>query len=229
MSINDPSGICLRYGTVAAEQEGEKEEAGAILEPDQGRHALEPTLIRSTTVAEESVEPLGHNNIGSDTNLPMQTSGRADLFAAVTVPGGPSFQDQTRQTSSPATRKPSATSPFPSLNNIMKSDSTRNDASLSQVVTGDDGDVEPVMIDAHDLENDGTDANLAAQSTALDGNVYDAAACALTGGYFEKCHGIFVLFVLAAAAVVYITTVAAAAVVMYTLLYIFYLFVNLFV
>ena len=216
MSINDPSGICLRYGTVAAEQEGEKEEAGAILEPDQGRHALEPTLIRSTTVAEESVEPLGHNNIGSDTNLPMQTSGRADLFAAVT--GGPSWKDQTRQTSSPATRKPSATSPFPSLNNIMKSDSTRNDASLSQVVTGDDGDVEPVMIDAHDLENDGTDANLAAQSTALDGNVYDDAACALTGGYFEKCHGIFVLLVL-----------AAAAVVMYTLLYIFYLFVNLFV
>ena len=216
MSINDPSGICLMYGTVAAEQEGEKEEAGAILEPDQGRHALEPTLIRSTTVAEESVEPLGHNNIGSDTNLPMQTSGRADLFAAVT--DGPSFQDQTRQSSSPATRKPSATSPFPSLNNIMKPESTRNDASLSQVVTGDDGDVEPVMIDAHDLENDGTDANLAAQSTALDGNVYDAAACALTGGYFEKCHGIFVLFVL-----------AAAAVVMYTLLYIFYLFVNLFV
>ena len=137
----------------------------------------------------------------------MQISGRADLFAVV---DGPSFTDQLRHTSSPegmtqraiVARKPSATSPLPSLNdNIMKSDTPRNDASLSQVVGGDG---EPVMIDAHYLDNDGTNADLAVQSTALDGNVYDAEAFALTGGYFVKRRCIIAivgLFVLAAVVV----------------------------
>ena len=206
MSNKDPSGICLVYGTDAAEQEEEKVVAGVIPEPDQGRHALEPTLVRSA-VAEEGVEPLGDKNVGSDTNLPIQTSGRADLFASV---DGPSFKDQSRQTSSPVAvtqsaivaRKPPATSSLPRLNeNIMLSDNPHNYASLSQVVGGDG---EPVMIDAHYLENDGTNADLAVQSTAHDGNVYDADAFALTGGYFVKRRCIIAivgLFVLAAAVV----------------------------
>ena len=119
MLNNDPSGICLVYGADAAEQEEEKEEAGVLPEPDQGRHALEPTLVRSA-VAEEGVEPLGDKNVVSDTNQPMQDNGMADLVASV---DGPSFKDQSRQTSSPVTRKPSATSSLPRLNeNIMLSD-----------------------------------------------------------------------------------------------------------
>ena len=160
MSYDDHSGIRLVYGGVAAEEE-EKEEAGAARAPD---HRIEPTLIRSAV--EEGVEPLGHNNVVNDTNLPMQTRGNADLFAAV---DGPAYKNQAMNVT-----QPSATSPLPILNEQLKSDIPHDDASL---LTGA-GDGEAVMIDAHYFGNGGTNANLGAQSGVLDGNVYDADAFA---------------------------------------------------
>ena len=187
MSYNDPSGIRLMYEGVAADEE-EKEEAGAARAPDR-RQDIEPTLIRSAV--EEGVEPLGHNHV-VNTNLPMQTSGSADLFAAV---DGPAYKGQLMDAT-----QPSVTSSSPILNKQLKSDNPHEDASLLKGA----GDGEAVMIDAHYLGNDGTNANLEGQAAVLDGNVYDADAFALTGGYFVKRRCIIAivgLFVLAAVVV----------------------------
>ena len=188
MAYNDPSGIRLMNESVAADEE-EKEEAGDARAPDR-RQDIEPTLIQSAV--EEGIEPLGLNLVVNDMILPMHTTGNADLFAAV---DGPAYKNQAMNVT-----QPSATSPSPLLNKQLKSDNPHEDSSLLK----GDGDGEAVMIDAHYLGNDGTNANLEGQSAVLDGNVYDADAFALTGGYFVKRRCIIAivgLFVLAAVVV----------------------------